>query len=207
MSSALSTGLSATTSTASIRPTVAGTPHSDIPTVIETPPSATATVSPDVYQRNLQEAREYNNIFATLAEQSACTRGQTACVAGGLGICNNGEAFEVIPCRDPGTACFALPMNTTEGHGAEFVGCFVYFGWFVDQLDCVVGGCYCVDYINRVNIVGNLRLFAIPQPLRNSQHDRPDSQSHPDQAIFLIVHFCLDIYVYLGIVFDLEVYF
>ncbi|SPQ24782.1 d0c9ad3e-cc35-487b-bf5e-f42221135e02 [Thermothielavioides terrestris] len=83
-------------------------------------PPATSTVSPDVYQSNLQIARGYNNVFATLTEQSACEVGQAACVAGGLGLCPSGQSFKVIPCPDPGAACFALPMNTTEG---VLVGC------------------------------------------------------------------------------------
>ncbi|AEO59993.1 hypothetical protein MYCTH_2308758 [Thermothelomyces thermophilus ATCC 42464] len=102
-------------SSSSTAPVVTGSPNPDIPTVLEPPPPATTTVSPDVYQRNIEEARGYNKIFATLTEQTACSQGQVACIAGGVATCAEGGTWDIAPCPELGTACLAMPMNTTDG--------------------------------------------------------------------------------------------
>ncbi|KAL2171768.1 hypothetical protein VTG60DRAFT_1766 [Thermothelomyces hinnuleus] len=119
LGSATITGLPGSTNLSSsssfTAPVVTGSPNPDIPTVLEPPPPATTTVSPDVYQRNIEEARGYNKIFATLTEQTACSQGQVACIAGGVATCAEGGTWNIGPCLESGTACLAMPMNTTDG--------------------------------------------------------------------------------------------
>ena len=74
----------------------------------------TSTVPPSVFETNLQNARQYNVIFAGLTKQSACANEQVACVDGGIGRCSANGVFEITPCA-AGTSCFALPMKTVDG--------------------------------------------------------------------------------------------
>jgi hypothetical protein len=91
-----------------------------VPTLITSTPTATASVSPQVFAVNLAEAKALNDIYGGLTEQSSCTGTQVACIKGSVAQCGTGGAFDLDPC-DAGTACFALPMNNTEG---SMVGCF-----------------------------------------------------------------------------------
>ncbi|KAK4139440.1 uncharacterized protein C8A04DRAFT_33080 [Dichotomopilus funicola] len=121
----VSSSISPTTASASLfvsstRPSVTGRPLSDIPTVIANPPVSTGAVSPDVYQKNIQEARSFNKLLATLTEQSACRQGQVACVSGAFAECSNDGSWTLTPCSEPNYACLVMPMNSTSG---AILGC------------------------------------------------------------------------------------
>ncbi|OLN94179.1 hypothetical protein CCHL11_02843 [Colletotrichum chlorophyti] len=111
---------SSATSPSSTAVRVTGTPNDQVPTIRTSTPAASATVSPEVAANNLASAKSFNTLFASLTEQSACAAGQIACVKGNVGICSDNGAFEIKNCG-VGTACFALPMNTTDG---VIVGCY-----------------------------------------------------------------------------------
>ncbi|KAI6487507.1 hypothetical protein MCOR13_009214 [Pyricularia oryzae] len=102
-----------------------GTPNARVPTAIfmvKIPTaSATATVSPTDYQTNMRYARNYNQLSSTLDEKSACTSGQTACIAGDLHVCEDNRYQMWQDCTSKQLSCFGLPMNTTLG---IFVDCY-----------------------------------------------------------------------------------
>ncbi|KAK3376749.1 hypothetical protein B0T24DRAFT_228300 [Lasiosphaeria ovina] len=100
-------------SLASTLQTVTGTPISNVPTVITSLPAPTATVDAAVYAKNLELARQYNNLFANLTRESACREPQAACITGDVAKCGTNGGFVVTPCPSD-TSCFALPMNTTD---------------------------------------------------------------------------------------------
>ncbi|KAK0713122.1 hypothetical protein B0T26DRAFT_716501 [Lasiosphaeria miniovina] len=101
-------------SLASTLQTVTGTPISNVPTVITSLPAPTATVDAAVYAKNLELARQYNNLFANLTRESACREPQAACITGDVAKCGTNGGFVMTPCPSD-TSCFALPMNTTDG--------------------------------------------------------------------------------------------
>lgn len=100
--------------------TATGKPDNQVPTVITSLPPTSTTAAPEVLKSNLAQARQYNDLFSKMNDQSACSVGQVACISGNVGKCTNAGVFDIIPCVD-GLACYALPMNTTTG---VQVGCY-----------------------------------------------------------------------------------
>ncbi|KAK3348289.1 LOW QUALITY PROTEIN: hypothetical protein B0H65DRAFT_508216 [Neurospora tetraspora] len=77
-------------------------------------PSATTTVSPEIYAKNLADARRYNEQFSSLTKDTTCISGQAACVGGGRAYCNAQGKFNVAQCGS-GKKCFVMPMTTVQG--------------------------------------------------------------------------------------------
>lgn len=86
---------------------------SSVPTIVSTLPATTGSIAPALYQHNLLVALQYNNVFAGLTADSACSPGQAACVAGGEAVCRSDGAWNMTPCH-AGARCYALPLNTTD---------------------------------------------------------------------------------------------
>ncbi|KAK0649391.1 hypothetical protein B0T16DRAFT_492030 [Cercophora newfieldiana] len=85
-----------------------------IPTAVTSKPPATGTVSPDVFQINLDAAKQFNADFATLTKDTPCVSNQAACIDGKTALCAPTGAFLLTACP-AGTSCFALPLDTAEG--------------------------------------------------------------------------------------------
>lgn len=93
--------------------TPTGTVNMEVPTEVRMRPTSTATVPADVMERNIERAKELNELYSSLTRLSACKEGQIACVDGGVARCRAG-AFSVEGCA-AGMTCYALPMRTVRG--------------------------------------------------------------------------------------------
>ncbi|KAH8903672.1 hypothetical protein BR93DRAFT_176983 [Coniochaeta sp. PMI_546] len=113
-----SSGVASTTSTilATTLSTNTGVPKSEVPTAITTMPTATASITSDLYQINIQNAIKLNNEFAQLTSEDACFAGQVACINGRVARCDDpSRSFRLISCSDSNTRCFAMPMSNALG--------------------------------------------------------------------------------------------
>ncbi len=72
-----------------------------------------------MYQKNLRTAKNFNAIFSTLTEESACSPNQAACVGGSVSKCGDSGVFKTVASCGNGTMCFA-PAN--EHHRGRVSG-------------------------------------------------------------------------------------
>ncbi|RGP59406.1 hypothetical protein FSPOR_11352 [Fusarium sporotrichioides] len=102
-----------TTSVAKVVPT--GSPADGVPTINTEVPTGTSAIPAPAYASNVVDARTYNEEFAKLTPESACMKGQAACITGQMALCGDDGAFELLPCETQGEKCFALPLYNVEG--------------------------------------------------------------------------------------------
>lgn len=91
-----------------------------VPTIISELPVAT-TISEETYASNLEQANDFNEVFAPLTENSPCSAGTVACINGATATCSDATSTFTLAQCDAGSACYALPMEETEG---VYVGCY-----------------------------------------------------------------------------------
>ena len=102
-----------TSSVEKIVPT--GSPANGVPTINTEVPTGTSAIPAPAYASNVVDARKYNEDFAKLTPETACTQGQAACINGQMALCGDDGTFELLSCETQGEKCFALPLYNVEG--------------------------------------------------------------------------------------------